>query len=224
MSLKAPRSQSSYTLAPKGAHVARLYQLINIGTNEEEYMGEIKDLNKVRLTFELPLETKVFKEGSEPKPVVISQDYTLSMGKKANLRRIVEGMIGTSLNDEEAYGFDVESLMGTACLLTIIHKTSKTGKERAEIASVSPLMKGQVAPPQVNPTKVLTYSNWDQEFFESLPEFLQEKMMTSQEYQAKFVSSLTSKEKDDIVKMKEELRQNQADFDQKVNKDSEIPF
>lgn len=171
------------TLAPEGTHIARCVGFIHIGTVQETYMGELKDSNKIRLTFELPEETKVWKEGEDPKPVVISQEYTLSMGEKANLRKLVNGMCG-SMSEEEAGCFDVESLVGKACLLTIVHKTSKAGNERAEIATASPLMKGQVCPPQVNPSKILSYSNWDEELYNSQPDFLKDKIKTSKEYLA----------------------------------------
>ncbi len=180
--MKAPKQQSMYKIATAGTHIARCYQFIHIGTVEEEYMGEKKDVNKIRLTFELPDEKQVFKEGDEPKPTAISQDYTFSMAPKANLRKLVEGILGTTLTDYEADAFDVDSILGVPCLLNIVHKTSKMGKERAEIANASPLMKGMTAPAQVNPTRILNYEKFDTEFFETLPSFLKEKMTSSEEY------------------------------------------
>ena len=50
------------TLPPEGTHIARVIGLINIGTIKEEYMGELKEQQKIRLTFELPEELHVFKE------------------------------------------------------------------------------------------------------------------------------------------------------------------
>jgi len=178
----APKQASNYKMAPIGTHIARCYQFIHIGTNEDEYMGEKKDINKIRLTFELPEEKQVFREGDEPKPTVISQEYTFSMAPKANLRKLVEGIIGTTLADHEADSFDVDSIVGMPCLLNIVHKTSRTGKERAEIATASPLMKSMTAPVAFNPSKIMTYKNFDQEFFDKLPSFLKEKMTSSEEY------------------------------------------
>lgn len=186
MPLQAPKNTSNFTPAPQGTHMARCYQLLQIGTIPEEYMGEMKELPKIRLMFELPEETKVFKEGDEPKPIVISQEYTLSMGQKANLRKLIEGMIGTTLSDGEASAFDVESLIGMPCLLNIKHNTSKKGTIYSVIASASPLMKSQKAPEQVSASKVLTYDNFDQETFNALPDFIKEKMKISSEYKEKF--------------------------------------
>lgn len=218
----APRPQSTYTPAPAGTHMARCYQVIQLGTHDEEYMGKPIKSNKLTLRFELPMETKVFKEDEEAKPISVSRDFTFSMGPKANLRKLVEGIIGTTLTDEEAYGFDVEKLAGMACLITIKHKTSlKTGKVRDEISGASPLMKGQVCPSQVNKTKILTFGSWSNEVFDSLPQFIKDKITSSDEYKSK-TGTLTDEEKANIVA----LRTGEATA-QAISKEldvSDIPF
>lgn len=140
-------------------------------------------MNKVEIMFELINKLHTFKEGDEPKPFVITQEYTLSMGEKANLRKIIEGVLGKSFTNDEANHFDVESLLGQACLINIKHKVSKAGNERAEIASASPLMEGQDAKEPFNVPKLLTFQKWDEEFFDSLPDFIKEKITSSAEYE-----------------------------------------
>lgn len=195
------KPKSNYQPAPVGTHIARCFQFVHIGTVEDEYMGEVREFNKIRLSFELPNKTRVFKEGDPAKPISVHAEYTLSMGPKANLRKVVEGMIGTSLKDEEAYNFDVETLVGKPCLITIRHKTSKSGNVRDEIANVSPLMEGQVAPEQVNPSRVLSYSDWNQSVFDSLPAFLKEKITTSAQYKKKFLNNGFSAEQANGLKI-----------------------
>ncbi len=219
----APKQSSNYEQIKAGTHIGRLYQILHLGTQDVEWQGEIKQQYKIRLSFEFPTQTKVFKEGEPAKPMVLSQEYTLSMGEKANLRKIVEGMIGTSLQEKEAESFDIESLLGQACLVSVKHKESK-GKMYANIATTAPLMEGQVAPAQVNESKVFGFLNWNQEVFDKLPKFIQEKIQASPEYQNKFApSSLTPAEADRIKKMREEET---AKFDAKDIKypEDEIPF
>ena len=182
MSLKAPQSNTPRILINEGTHIARCIELIHIGTVQGQYMGEQKIFNKIRLKFELPEETHVFKEGEEAKPLVISQEFTLSMGKKSNLRPIVEGIIGAGLTDEEAYNFDHEQLVGMACLVNIKHGKTAKGNEYAKIASTSGLMKGQSCKPPFNPMKILTYDKWDEEYFQKLPDFIKDTMKASAEY------------------------------------------
>lgn len=180
--LTAPKREKTQILVPEGTHVARVIGLIHIGTIEDTYMGEAKKFNKIRLTWELPDELHKFKEGEDAKPIVHSQEYTLSMGKKSNLKPIVEGITG-ALSEEEAYNFNFESLVGSPCLISIKHSKTQKGTIFAKIASTSKLMKGQVCKEAYNqPYKILTYDKWDEALFNSQPEFIKEKIVRSDEY------------------------------------------
>lgn len=197
----APKPKKEFTPVPAGTHIARLVRIVYIGTVPEEYQGEVKMMYKVRIGFELPNETKVFKEGTPAQPLMQDQEFTFSMGGKSRLRPLVEGIIGKALTDDEAYAFDLDSLVGKACLITIKHKTSAAGNVRAEIASCAPLMKGQEAPPQVNPSKVFGFTNWSQEEFDKLPEFIRNKIKTSEEYGDKF-NKLEGKDAEEMIALK----------------------
>jgi len=166
-----------------GSYPARCYSMIHIGTIDENFQGEIKTMNKVRITFELPTELKVFKEENGEQPHVISKEFTLSLHEKATLRSFLKNWRGQDFTDEEAKSFDIEKLIGAPCMLNITHKKSKDGtKTYAEIGSVSKLPKGLECPAQINPSYVWTYENFDQEKFNKIPEFLRQKMVTSFEY------------------------------------------
>ena len=82
-------SGKSFSPVDAGNYVARCYSMIQIGTIPEEYKGEKKEANKVRLTFELPTETKVFKEENGEQPYVVSKEFTLSLHEKASLRKFL---------------------------------------------------------------------------------------------------------------------------------------
>lgn len=172
---------------PEGSHVARLYRLIHIGTVETIYMGEPKMAYKIRLEFEFPNETQEFREGEGQKPYSLGMDITLSMHKKAKLRPIVEGMIGTSLSDPEAYAFDIEQLVGKECMATVKHMEKKDGSGKfAKIDGIAPVPKGMKVPKQVNASKILNYEDWNQEIFDELPQWMKEKIGATSEYQDKF--------------------------------------
>src|SRR5947209_5501488 len=181
MSLTAPRAKTT-TDVPKGNHVARLYQIIHIGTNEFEYRGETKKSDKVRLTFELCNEKKAFKEGEEPRPFSVSREFGFSMGPKSHLRPFVEGMLGTALYDEEAYNFDFESLLGRECLLNVVHE-EKNGNVYANIKGATPLPKGMDAPALFNDKRMIDVNTSPIEEIEALPDFIKAKMKSSEEYQ-----------------------------------------
>jgi hypothetical protein len=178
-----------------GNYPARCYSMVHIGTVEENIQGTLKRLNKVRITWELPSELKVFKEENGEQPCVISKEFTLSLHEKATLRSFLKNWRGKDFTDDEAKSFDIEKLVGAPCMLNITHKTKKDGSGvYAEIGSVSAMPKGFTCPDQVNPSFVFTYENFDAEKFNTLPDYLKNKMVNSDEYKATFLPQETHDE------------------------------
>jgi hypothetical protein len=176
----------AYSPIPAGNYIARCYSMIEIGTLNEIILGNEKRVHKIRITFELPTELKVFNAEKGEQPCVISKEFTLSMNEKANLRAFLTAWRGKAFTDEEATAFDVTKLLGVPCLLNIIHKQGRKDPSKTfdEIASATPLPKGLACPPQINPTFEFSHSEWEWEKFNSLPNFLQEKIKQSEEYKA----------------------------------------
>lgn len=172
-----------YAPMESGMYVARCVQMIQIGTITEIINGETKTHHKVRLGFEFPTETKVFKEENGEQPYFLSKEYTLSFHEKATLRQHLETWRGKKFTDLEAKSFDITRLIGVPCTINVVHKEAKNGgKVYAEIGSISPIMKGTLCPEQINPTQVLSYDEFDWDLFNSLPDFLKKKIEGSNEY------------------------------------------
>ncbi len=189
------RTQSNskkFEIIPAGSYPARCYSMIELGTNEETYQGVSKMVNKVRITWELPTETMVFKEERGPEPRVISKEFTLSMHEKANLRGFLESWRGKSFTEKEAEAFDVTNLLGVPCLLSITHKAATNGNTYANISSVSLLPKGMECPEMINERQELSFDDFNQELFDQLPDFIKEKISMSDEYK-------TLKPSEDVV-------------------------
>jgi hypothetical protein len=188
-------------VVPAGTHVAILYEIMNLGTAVRMFQGKAKEYPEtlVRFTFELPNERRPFTytnddgvEEEVEKPLVISREFTLSMGAKSNLRPFVEGIIGTRLEDEEARNFDLEDLIGKACLINVVHKRSHDGQRSfANIASTTPMLAGLEVPDQYNENRIRDINTMSLEQIERLPQFLQEKMRGSDEYRRRFVADDT---------------------------------
>ena len=58
---------------PAGVFPARCYKLQHFGTVPDTYMGEHKMVNKLRIDWELPTETKVFDPEKGEQPLSISK-------------------------------------------------------------------------------------------------------------------------------------------------------
>lgn len=76
------------------------------------------------------------------RPFLINKKYTLSLGEKATLRHDLESWRGRSFTEDELSGFEVENVIGASALLNVVHKAGSKGGTFANVASVSPLMKG----------------------------------------------------------------------------------
>ena len=169
-----------------GNYAARCYQMIHIGTVKEVILGEEKILNKVRIGWELPTELRVFSEDKGEQPMVLSEEFTLSMHEKAKLRKFLASWRGKDFTEEEAKCFDVTKLLGAPCMLNIIHKPSKKDPSviYAVIGSCSPVPKGLKVDKQINETFVLSYDDFSWDKFNTLPDFIRTKMQNSMEYAA----------------------------------------
>jgi hypothetical protein len=221
--------ESNYTLIPAGNHIARCYSMVELGTLTETILGQEKQVHKIRLTFELPDELRVFNADKGEQPCVISKEFTLSMNEKSNLRAFLKSWRGKDFTEEEAASFDVTKLLGVPCLLNIIHKPSKKDPSRIydEIASATPLMKNMTCPPQVNSNFEFSLQEWNPNHFELLPEFLKEKVRSSKEYKAMFAPAapvsntahLATKNEDAYHYAKKEVAPHHEGQD-----DSDLPF
>lgn len=165
-------------LVPAGGHIATLYSIIELGTMVGEYMGKPTQKKKIRLTWELPEETREF-DGVQ-KPMVVGKTYTASLFEMAKLRPIVAGMLG-GLTEEQEENFDIKSLLGKACMLQIAHE-EYNGNKYASVVSCTQLPKSVAKPTQFNDSQYLDYGDgWDSGVYEKLPQFVKDKMSESLE-------------------------------------------
>ncbi len=166
-----------------GTYYARCYRVIDLGHQTVEYNNDRKVVHQVMLTWELPTEKAVFDEAKGEEPFAISKTYTLSLHEKSNLRTDLESWRGKAFTEKEARAFDLVKLLGKPCLLSVAHKQKKDGSGTyAFVSSIAPLMKGQECPPQINPTKVLAWDEFNWDLFESLSDYTKDKIKASEEF------------------------------------------
>ena len=183
---KSSGESTQRELIPAGTYVARCYSVVHLGHVTQKYLGEEKVIDLVRFTWELPTELKCFSAEKGDQPCAISKEMTFSLNEKSNLRAMLNAWRGKALTEEEAKAFDLAKLIGAPCMLNIIHQPSKANPEKVyeRIAAVMPMMKGMSCPPQVNPSFEFSVSDYDQRKMDTLPNFLQEMIRGSKEYQA----------------------------------------
>jgi len=198
------KGNTERTLAPIGNHLARCVRMIHIGTAEETIQGTVKKLNKVKLSWELPDETHVFKEENGAEPFTVSKEYTLSMSDRANLRKDLESWRGKGFTEKQAEEFDITVLLGIPCMINVIHKTAKSsGNNYVVVSGITPLPKRVECPEQVIPSFEF---NYDDKFsnFEQLDEWTQNKIKETDEYKEKTEGSVEAVS-DEVVESLEDL-------------------
>jgi hypothetical protein len=161
---------------PQGTFAARCYQIIDLGHQTIEWQGTAKVVPKVRITWEL---NEPMKDG---RPFSISKEYTASIGEKANLRKDLEAWRNRKFTAQELAAFSLENVLGAPCMLGVVHVPSKDGtKTYANLGSIMALPKGMECPELVNPAIKFDISNFDQNIFNSLTNYVQKKILMSKE-------------------------------------------
>lgn len=180
LTVKESSGGTSYAPAPAGAHIARCYRIIDLGTQETTYKGDTKQSHQILISWELPNE--LMSEGDMAgKPFTISQRFTASLSEKAKLRAVLESWRGRKFTPAELNGFDLQNILGKPCMVNIVH-TEKGDKTYANIASVMQIPGGMVAPAQVNASLFFSLEAFDEAVFQTLPARTQEAIKTSPEY------------------------------------------
>lgn len=176
---------SDFKRVPPGVHIGRCYRIIDLGTQEEEYQGEVKLMQKLAVYWELHGEDEqgqpLLMDNGEP--MVIWQEYTKSLGQKAKLRAVLESWRGKPFTDAELKGFDVSKLLGAYCMVNVTHKVSGSGKTYAQVSSVTPMPAAlkNSKPAPVLENQIFDIDNPDERLFVTLHEKLQEKINNSME-------------------------------------------
>ena len=173
-----------FKIAPTGSHLARLYRIIDLGTQKSEYMGKVNMLRKVKFFWELHGDDLKTDDG---KPLIQTRNYTLSLGEKASLRKDLESWRGKSFTDDELRGFDLTNLLDKWCMITVQHRESN-GKTYADAVAVTPVpavVSKAGLPEGVNPTLLFDMQKFDQAVFDGLSDGLKNQIMQSSEFQNK---------------------------------------
>jgi hypothetical protein len=182
--MKAPKSNKSdkpQVLIPAGTHLAVLYSIIDLGTQENKYDPSKGPKRIVRLTWELP--KKRAELDGQSKPLVLSREMSFSMFEMATLRKVVEAMIGEALSDKAADDFDFNKILGAGCLISIKHTKSNDGtKTYNSYAGCAPLMEGMTSPKPENKATIYSIDDGENAVFSSLPDWLKQKIQASPEW------------------------------------------
>lgn len=178
-----------FTPVPAGLHLARCYRIVDLGTQQSEYMGETKHQRKIMLGWELHGKDDEGNElvTSRGDPLAIFKNYTLSWNEKATLRNDLQGWRNKPFTEEEMRRFDISTILGAWCMLNVIERPGKSGKMYSNVGSIAPVpsvVKQAGLPPAVNPNQLFRLAEPNYELFDTFGKGLKEKIQSSPEWQA----------------------------------------
>jgi hypothetical protein len=162
--------------ASPGTHPARCVRIIDIGTQHGEYQGKPTARKQIIVSWELPNELM-----DDGRPFMLSKFYTASLGEKANLRKDLEAWRGRAFTAEERAGFDIKSILGKGCMLSVVEKDGGGVK----VGSVMALPKGLELPPAHNDLVSFDMDEWQDEIYSAFTDGIKGMINRSDEYKAR---------------------------------------
>jgi len=170
----AKNSENEYPKVPTGVHNARCIKVIDLGTQRNDYQGQITWKRQALIIWELP------QQLSNDVPMTISKFYTLSLHEKSNLSMDLVSWRGRPFTETEKKGFDITKLIGITCQLNVMH--NEKGKEK--ISSVMPLGKDGKIEDQILPSisfSIDDFQKGQRESFNQLSEGIRKMILRSKE-------------------------------------------
>lgn len=139
--MKLYKQSFSSEVASKGLCKATISGIFDIGKQvRKSYDGKTPDKIQREFVFLFELD----ENRSDGKPFVLSQRYNATLDDRANLRKLISNVVGEITKEQEAEGFDTQSLIGRSCYVLVDHYKRKDGKNGAKLkGSPMPLKKGE---------------------------------------------------------------------------------
>ena len=163
----------------EGTHLAVCNMLVDLGMQYSEKFG--KSNRKVLIGWEIPGE--VIEIDGEKHGRSISKRYTASLNEKSSLRKDLASWRGRDFTAEELAAFDLNNIVGTSCLINVIHKEGTNGKIYANIGGIMKLPKGMPKAMPSEPAIVFDLDNDPLDSIDNLPDWIAEEIKRSSTYE-----------------------------------------
>ncbi len=159
-----------------GVYMAVCVGVVDLG---EQYSEKFKNYsNKVKFVWALPSE--LIEVDGKQEERQLSKEFTFSVSKKGGLRSFLQSWNSKTYSDEDFAELDVFDLLGKPCQLQVV--LNDTG-EYSNVENLMPLPKGMPAPTTNTAFFTWDMENWDDAAFEKLPQWTQDQIKKSTQYQ-----------------------------------------
>jgi len=170
----ASEGNTSFPQIPVGMHNARCVRVIDLGTQKQEFSGEVSYKRQVLVIWEVP------EQVHNDEPMTISKFYTLSLHEKSNLGADLSSWRGRAFTEQEKKGFDLINVLGVPCTLNVIEGNNG----RSKVANVLPLASKEELAEQYHEDvyfEIEDYQTGNRETFNQLSEGIRNIILRSKE-------------------------------------------
>ena len=170
----AKTSEQTYPKVPIGVHKARCIKVIDLGTQKQDFKGDVSWKRQALVIWELP------EQLSNDLPMTISKFYSLTLHEKSNLGQDLVSWRGRPFTETEKAGFNITKLIGQTCQVQVMHKDN--GKEK--ISNIIPLPKDMKIKDQCYPSvsfSIDDFQKGQKESFNQLSEGIRNMILRSKE-------------------------------------------
>lgn len=186
MSLKIKKkSGASVPPMEAGTYPAVCIGIVDLGEQYSEMFKKYSD--NLLIIWEIPSQT--IEIDGEDKPRWLSKDFAASLHEKSGLHKMLVSWRGKAFTEKELtedengfMQFSVLDMLGTGCFLQVIVEEKDSGSYN-RITSVISLPAGMAPPTTETPLIAFDMDAWDDEVFNSLPEWIQDRIKKSTQYQ-----------------------------------------
>jgi hypothetical protein len=138
----------NFEKAPAGSHPAVCVGMFDLGTQENDFQGNVTLQHRIFFVWEL-----VTEKNQAGKNFLIGLDLNVSLNEKATLRKWIESRMGKQLPDGAEY--DVGEELGKPCLLNVVEKNGYP-----KITGMSSIPKGFAVPAPTFPPTAVTLDEY----------------------------------------------------------------
>src|SRR5690606_27917890 len=163
-------------LCPDGTYAARCIRIIDMGTQTHKVYG---DSRKVNFVFE-----NLDEENEDGDPHLHYRTFNAKLTPKADLTKAISKWMKVKIEKGDTY--DLDDLLNQPCMITVETQEKDDGDERSVITSITSVPKSMGKLPKATNdvySMYLTEDGFDQEIFDDLPEWMQNAIKESPEWE-----------------------------------------
>lgn len=159
-----------------GVYMAVCVGVVDIGEQYDQFQKNYK----YRMMFVWALPGELVEIDGEMCERQLSKEFTQTYDKRGALKPFLESWNVTTYTEEELAEIELFEQIGKACQLQVSLNEAGT---YAKVTNLMPLPKGMPVPESKTATFTWDMDKWNDALFDSLPEWIQNKIKKSTQYQ-----------------------------------------